>query len=246
MTRLIWDGVRNYSTGIDRGVFYPKNAPAVVWNGLTSVKEVTEDIDELVRYIDGIKTMNRVRRGSFSGTIDAYTYPDEFSWYDGLDSNMISSQHRDSFDLSYRSMTADGYQIHLVYNVLVGPSGRAYAQRDNFTFSWAFTTLETDVPGFAPTSHLVVDVPMAYEEAVSAVEDILYGTDAQNPRLPPPAELIDIFEEHALLQVIDNGDGSFTVIGPDEAIVMLNPTTFEITWPSAIYLSSDTYKISSY
>jgi hypothetical protein len=64
-------------------------------------------------------------------------------------------------------------------------------------------------------------------------------------RLPTPEELLGIFERTALLQVVDNGDGTFTVTGPDEAIQMLDPTTFQIAWPSAVYLDAESYSLSS-
>jgi hypothetical protein len=80
---------------------------------------------------------------------------------------------------------------------------------------------------------------------MEALEDVLYGTDDESPRLPSPEEVFEIFEENAILRIIDNGDGTWTAIGPDSAIEMLDSETFEITWPSAVYIDADTYTISS-
>lgn len=63
--------------------------------------------------------------------------------------------------------------------------------------------------------------------------------------MPGMLEVVAMFENASLLKITDHGDGSWTAEGPDEAIQMLSPTEFEITWPSAVYLSSDTYRISS-
>ena len=86
---------------------------------------------------------------------------------------------------------------------------------------------------------------VAYSAAISDLEDMLYGTNAEAPRLPLPDEIISIFEENALLRIIDHGDGTWTAIGPDEAITMITPTEFEIDWPSATYLDEETYTIRS-
>jgi hypothetical protein len=64
-------------------------------------------------------------------------------------------------------------------------------------------------------------------------------------RLPDPQEIFDIFEANSILRVVDNGDGTFTVTGPDDAITMLDDTTFEIDWPSVVVIDSNTYEISS-
>lgn len=86
---------------------------------------------------------------------------------------------------------------------------------------------------------------MAYPATVQAFEDVLYGTDSYSSRLPGPDEVLEIFEEHSILRVIDDGDGTYTVIGPDEAITMLDSTTYEINWPSAVWIDSDYYTLSS-
>jgi hypothetical protein len=56
MTVLEWDkiGDRRYETGVDRGVLFPPNGPAVPWNGLTAI---TETVSREVKsyYVDGVK-----------------------------------------------------------------------------------------------------------------------------------------------------------------------------------------------
>lgn len=233
ISRLTWDD-RDYEAGLERGVFYPRNGPGEAWNGLTSVQE-SSDEDEQVRYIDGIKSRRHRRMGEFSGTIEAFTYPDSFF------ENVLTQRRQQGFGLSYRVKD----KIHLVYNILVGPTSFDARYLDTEPFSWSFTTAPVQVPGARLSSHLVIDTVKAYPATVAALEDLLYGSDSISPQLPSPEEVLNVFDINSILKVTDNGDGSFTVEGPDDVIQMLDPTTFQITWPSAVYIDEDSYSISS-
>lgn len=135
--------------------------------------------------------------------------------------------------------------IHLIYNVVFGPSPTMYKQSETTPFRWPFSSTPREVPGAARTAQLIVNTAVAYPTTVVNLEDILYGTTETDPRLPEPQEVLDVFEENSILRIIDNGDGSWTAIGPDSVIVMLDATSFQITWPSAIYIDSETYRINS-
>jgi hypothetical protein len=82
-------------------------------------------------------------------------------------------------------------------------------------------------------AHLIVDPAVAYSWTITALEDVLYGSDSGPGRLPTPIEVFNLFEVNSILQVAEYSDGTFTVTGPDEAILMLDADTFEISWPSA-------------
>lgn len=239
MTKLMWDEIRPYEFGLDRGVYYPANGVGKSWSGLISVSENTVDSERKVRYLDGIKIQENASRGFFEGSIKAYAYPGSF--YD----DVLTQTRLKDFGLSYRVQSDRGYKIHLIYNVLIGPTDFLYHQTEIEFFQWNFTTRPVDVPDAARTSHIIIDTSIAHPWTVSEFENIIYGSETVEPRLPLPFEVLDIFETNSILRVIDNGDGSFTVIGPDEAIVMLDPTTFEITWPSAVFIDAVSYKLSS-
>lgn len=240
MTRISWDSTnRPYEDGVDRGVFYPPNVPGVAWNGLTSIIESPSEGDEQTRYIDGVKTYIRRRSGNFEGTIQALTCPKEF--YESV----LTQRRQRRFGLSYRVQTEDSYKIHLVYNILTAPSELVYNQNDATPFSWSFTTDPIAIPYASPTAHLIVDAARAYSWTVDDLEKVLYGDDERAPSLPSPAEVLDIFEVNSILRIIDHGDGTWTAIGVDEVVQMLDATTFQIDWPSAVYLDDVTYKISS-
>jgi hypothetical protein len=238
MTRIVWDDLAAVHTGVEKGVIYPLVGPGVGWNGLTKVGEASGDTEEKVRYIDGVKTRTRRTRGEFSGTIEAYTYPD------ALYNQVLVQQRAQTFGLTYRIAAGDKYQLHLVYNVVIVPSDRMYQQRDPSTFQWAFSTLPIDIPFAGRSAHLILDGNFAYPWVLAEVEEILYGTDITDPRLPTPQEVWDIVEAGSILLVVDYGDGTFAIIGPDDAITITG-TTFEVTWPSVINIDADTYQISS-
>lgn len=242
--RADWDSEpRLYEQGVSQGIFYPGNSAGVPWNGLTSVTE-TGDASEESQYIDGQKYRNKVPDLDFAGTIVAFTYPDEFLPYDGFN-GAASGQARDLFGLSYRTL----HEIHLVYNVLVQPSSNAYSTvNDNATpiaFSWNFTTLPVDIPGGKSSAHLVVMTDYASQDAISNLEDIIYGSDTDDPRLPDPSEVLEIFESNTTVRITDNGDGTWTATGPDSAVSMTDSITFQINWPSAIFIDDTSYTISS-
>lgn len=239
---MTWDSEGGYEIGLDRGVFYPTSGPGEAWSGLISVKEAPTSQEDSF-WIDSMKVNRKNSRGEFSGNLSSFSYPPSFYDY------ILVPMRVKPFGLTYRVLTEETYNIHLVYNVLFGPSVRQYQQDASILYSWDFTTLPVDIPGaWAPvarTAHLVVSGDIAYSSTVSALEDVLYGSDTSEPRLPTPAEVFEIFEENSILRIIDNGDGSWTAIGPDDVVYMTDSITFEINWPSAVYINPVSYTVHS-
>lgn len=238
MSRLIWSD-KDYESGLDRGVFFPKSGFGEVWNGLISVDETTPTLRDQTRYRDGIKTVNKRSADSFSATVQAFTYPQSFPEHE------LITKRRHPFGFSYRTKTESGYRTHLVYNAIAKLSNGNRTQSSVAPFTFDITTRPEPIPGAKPSAHLVVDTDKAYSWAVADFEDVLYGSDTNFSRLPTPQEVFDIFEINSILRIIDNGDGTWTAVGPDSAIQMTDSTTFEITWPSAIMLDNISYTISS-
>ena len=237
MARLAWNIAPTFQAGIDRAVFYPPSGVGEVWNGFVSLTEsIASELKN--RYLDGRKIGNRRTRDELSGVIQAFTYPDSF--YE----DVLLQKVPPSFGLSYRTRAGDNYRIHLVYNVVVTFSDHAYRQKDPDLFSWNFTTTTVDFPGVKPSAHLILDGNAAYPWAMTDLEDIIYGTESTNPRLPTTQEVWDLVESDSLLLVVDHGDGTFSIIGPDDAITITG-TTFEVTWPSVVNIDANTYQISS-
>lgn len=116
---------------------------------------------------------------------------------------MIGQQARKLFGFCYRTLIGDdiqgtekGYKIHLIYNCLASPSERSHAtvndSPDATTLSWSVSTTPVEVPGYKPTASVTIDSTKVGAAALEALEAILYG-DTDTPRMPYPAELIEIF-----------------------------------------------------
>lgn len=243
--RIIWDDPadRMFTSGISHGVIFPGDDPGIAWNGLVSVTE-TSDSTKDPHYFDGIKYVERNVPSPFSGSISAFTYPDELEPYVGI-LGTATGQPRRAFGFSYRT----DQQIHIVYNVSMLPTKADHDSISENTnplaFEWGFTTLPEKIPGGKPTAHLVITVDDTQPEAIAALEDAIYGNDENEPSLPDPMDLIDLFEANALMRVIDNGDNTFTVIGPDSMVAMVDAETFRITANTVVIFPNGTFKVSS-
>lgn len=211
MAKLIWDaaGTRLYETGTDRGVLFVQNTngqygTGVAWNGLTAVNETPSGAEASAIYADNIKYLSLRSAEEFGGTIEAYTYPDEFAACNGeaeLASGVtVGQQKRSPFGLSYRTLVGNdsesndhGYKIHLVYGATASPSEKAYATVNDspeaITFSFEFETTPINVEGFKPVALITIDSTKVDAEKLSSFEDIIYGTDDAEPRLPLPVEV---------------------------------------------------------
>lgn len=258
MTRLSWGtpGTRIFETGADRGVFYPSVGPGIPWNGLVSVTEEISGAEASVRYVDGIPVRTPKTKESFAAVLQALHCPREFEEYDGTTGSR-GQQRRNPFSLSYRTLVGNdvmgkdyAYKIHFLYNVMAQPTSVDSKSinsggPDTTPFSWSLSTTPVQIPGAKPAAHLIIDTRFAYPEAVARIEDFIYGSDTDQAGMPTPQQLYDLVEEFSILMIVDHGDGNWSAIGPDEIISMIDPDTFEIDWPSAVYLDEDTYRISS-
>lgn len=240
MSRIVWDkiGERLFRTGCDRGVLYRQNAAGqytigYAWNGLVSVSASPTGAEATPQYADNIIYVNLVSAERFEGSISAFMYPDAFAECDGTASPVeglgIGQQTRKPFGLSYRTLIGNdlegqdyGYEINLVYGALAAPS-----ERENNTvndspeameLSWDLTTTPVEVPGFKPAATLTLDSTKISPSKLAEIENILYGTEGVEPRLPMPSEIITILE------------GSSTTVTP--TMPTYNSTTKVITIPS--------------
>lgn len=214
MVALAWDqvGDRLYETGVDRGVLYPTDGgvyqDGVAWNGLTTVTESPSGAEATPLYADNIKYLNLLSVEEFGGTIEAFTYPDEFGECDGTadlaPGVKAGQQARKSFGLCYRTRVGNdtdasdyGYKLHLVYGALASPSEKAFATINDtpeaITFSWEFTTTPVAVTGLKPTAVLTIDSTQVSASDLEDLEEILYGTGATDARLPLPDEVAALF-----------------------------------------------------
>lgn len=216
MPKLVWDkiGERFYEAGVDRGVLYPQDSTGtyplgVAWNGLSSVTESPSGAEPTPIYADNIKYLNLISVEEFGATIEAYTYPEEFEACDGsatlTEGVTVGQQPRKPFGLAYRSLLGNdidgqehGYKIHLVYGCMAAPSDKNYEtindSPDAIAFSWEVTTTPVAVEGFKPSASLTIDSTKIEASKLQEIEDILYGSVTEEPRLPLPDELVVILD----------------------------------------------------
>ena len=213
MTMLTWDqsGEKVYETGTDRGVLYIPTAGTYdngfAWNGLVSVTETPSGGEVTKTYADNIVYASLVSLEEFGGTIEAYTYPDEFAECDGTAEPetgvFVGQQARQVFGFSFRSLMGNdvdgtdfGYKLHLVYGATASPSEKAYNTVNDspeaITFSWEFTTVPVPATGLKPTSLLVIDSTKADPAGLAALEAALYGDGGGDAHLPLPDEVIGL------------------------------------------------------
>lgn len=215
MAVLTWDqvGERRYETGVDHGVLYLPDdtgdyTDGVAWNGLETVTESPTGAEATATYADNIKYLNLISIEQFGGTIEAYTYPDEFAACDGSEAPTpgvaIGQQTRKMFGICYRTLigndvdgTDHGYRLHMVYGLTAAPSEKAYATVNDspeaITFSWEVSSIPVGVTDHKPTSILTIDSTKVDSATLTALLDVLYGASGA-ARMPLPDEVVAMFE----------------------------------------------------
>lgn len=204
MSRLIWDAIGEhfYETGVDQAVLYPVSNSGtyplgVAWNGITSISESPSGADANKQWADNLNYLTLYGAEEFGGTIEAFTYPDEFMECDGsiapVKGVIIGQQPRRGFGLTYRTKVGNdtigqelAYKLHLIYGCRASPSERSYETINDspeaITFSWELTTTPVAVPGYKPTAIITIDsrdfTTTAAQKKLKDFEDIIYGRDA--------------------------------------------------------------------
>lgn len=215
MAPLTWDqvGEKWFESGVDHGVLYLPDAAGVyntgfAWNGLTTVTESPSGAEPNPQYADNIKYLNMISAEEFGGTIEAFTYPEEFGQCDGTalpaPGVAVGQQGRKMFGLSYRTKVGNdidgldaGYKIHMIWGAQAAPSEKAYATINDspeaIAFSWEITTTPVPVTDYKPTALIVVDSTVVPALELTALEDLLYGKAATEAALPTPDAVITLF-----------------------------------------------------
>lgn len=228
--RLVWDqvGEHRYETGVDRGVLYLRNSDtgkydhAEAWNGLTSVTETPSGADDNAFYADNIKYLNLKGLEEFGLSIECYTYPDGFMKCDGTaelsEGVYIGQQPRQTFGFCYRTKIGNdvmldsyGYKLHLVYGCSASPSERAYQTVNDSpeatALSYDITTIPVPLDGYQAVSLITIDSTKVSKEKMKQLEDMLYGTDAEeggvSAYLPLPDEVHKLFSSIPLAATAD-------------------------------------------
>ena len=200
--KIVWDqqGEKKFEAGTDHAVLYPIASGlypiGYAWNGITAVNESPEGGDAQDFYADNIKYGSLRGAENFGGSIECYTYPDEWKACDGrrelVPGVTIAQQNRKAFGLSYRTLIGNdtegldlGYTLHLVYNATCSPTEKSRSTINESpeagTMSYEFKTTPvpvTRIENAKATSHIEIDSTKISEEKLKLIESILYGQKA--------------------------------------------------------------------
>ena len=206
-------GDKKFEAGVDHCVLYPLTNGAynhgVAWNGITGITESPEGGDAQDFYADNIKYGSLRGAENFGGTIECYTYPDEWKGCDGradlADGVTFSQQSRKIFGLSYRTLIGSdtmelgaGYILHIIYGCTASPSSKSRSTVNESpeagTMSYEFKTTPVNVSKIAnakATSHIEIDSTKVTPKVLAAIEAALYGKDgvvSYSTASPPGSE----------------------------------------------------------
>lgn len=223
MSRITWDalGERIYEIGLDHGVLYLQDenddddgySMGVPWNGLTKVTNPMLNDDSNPLYSGDTVTDSSYAPGSYSGTIEAITYPEEFEQCIGVTDVHpgieVSRQDVATFGLSYRTLigsdaegTDKGYTLHLLYNVRIPKFTKTYATMSDSLevepLSWDYEAFPETISygDMSPIYHMAIDSVNTPASVIRWIEELLYGTETTDPRLPSPEEIVENYYAH--------------------------------------------------
>ena len=221
MAALVWDktGERRIETGVDHCALYVYDpstktyGKGVAWNGITAISEKPEGAEATDLYADNILYLSLLSAEKLKGTIEAYTYPDEFEACDGsaelAKGVKIGQQDRVAFGLAYRTKIGDdvagqdrGYKLHVLYGCKASPSEKGYKTVNDspeaISFSWEISTTPVNVSGAKPTSLLTISSLDVDPTKLKTLEAKLFGADAQGgqPAAEPKLLLPDEIKAH--------------------------------------------------
>ena len=216
MSKIIFDntGEKIYETGVDHCVLFVRDGNSyqtgVAWNGITAINESPSGAEATPIYADNIKYLNIVSGEDFGATIEAYTYPDEFTECDGsaeiVAGVKIGQQTRKPFALCYRTLigndvagTGHGYKLHFIYNAQAAVSAKNYKtineSPEAMSFSWEISTTPEVVEGFKPTATVTVDSTKVDSTKLKALEDKIYGSENSEPTMPTISEIVTLLSK---------------------------------------------------
>lgn len=216
MTKLKWDqtGERTYETGTNKGVLFTQDATGnyetgVAWNGLIGVSNSNDGAEPTDLFADNIKYLSLTSAENKKGTIEAYTYPEEFEACDGSAAVnpgvYVGQQSRVPFGMAYSTIVGNdtkgnsyGEKLHLIYNAKVAPSERAYESVNEdpeaITFSWEYTTTPVDLSDLDldASAGITISKTEVTEGAWEALTEKVYGSEDTESELPTIQEVIEL------------------------------------------------------
>jgi hypothetical protein len=211
MAALVWNqsADKYFESGVDKGVLYVRIADGsyplgVAWEGLTAVTEKPGGAEPTDLWANNVKYATLLSAETFEGTIEAYTFPDEFLECDGMveaeAGAVLHQQARTPFGLAYRTYNGNEavgqmaeQKIHVIYGCIAQPSEVSRATLNDSpeaaTFSWDFRTTPVAATGYNAVSKITLDSRNLTAAGLAAVEEALFGGTA-DANLPLPDALL--------------------------------------------------------
>ena len=210
MSKLVWDetGKKLYETGAKMAVLYNlvdgAYSKGTAWNGFRSFEKKPSGAEPTALWADDAKYMTMMSAEEFGATIGAYTYPDEFNacigYKEVTPGVLVGQQEHDIFGLCVRTTIGNdtegiayGYKLHLVYGAQASPAETSYSTINDspepIEMSWELSTNPVIVTGFKPTAYIEIDSTKVDAAKLAALEDVLYGSESEEARLPLPDEI---------------------------------------------------------
>lgn len=218
MGKLVWHEAkrRKVETGVSKAVVYPNGGDGVAWTGITAVSSTPEGAEDTKLYADNKIYANLKSPENFSGSIEAYTSPQEFGICDGSYSLVpglnLGQQSRKPFHFCYRTeiykinSKEEAYKIHLIYNATTAPSNKQFSSKsdspDPVKFSWEFKTVPTKVDDYKPFSEIILDSTAIDPINLKELESIIYGTQDGTPYMPTPDAVLNIVNMNRVTRMI--------------------------------------------
>lgn len=216
MAKLVFDelGKRFYETGVSNAVLFPQAddgsyPKGVAWNGITAANESPSGAESNDQYADNMVYLSLTGAEKFEGTIEAFSSPVEFDECDGMKELSkgltVHQQTRRPFGFAYKSILGNdikgndyGYKLHIWYGCKAAPSERSHSTVNDSPEpqnpSWSISSTPVAVPGAKPSSVLTFNSTTTPADKLKKIEDILYGTEAADARLPLPSEIIELLK----------------------------------------------------
>ena len=204
---------KRFESGLDRGVLYVRDGAGayplgVPWEGLINVTEKPAGAEITDLWANNAKYAQLVAAETFDGSIEAYTFPDEFLECMGMLEHptdpgaIMAQQARSAFALCYRTRLGNeagggqaNYKVHIIYGAIAQPSEVARQTVNDSpeaaTFTWEFKTTPAAATGYEAISKIVLDEEVITPATLATIESELYGDDVGpiTANLPLPDDL---------------------------------------------------------
>ena len=210
MGKIVWDLRRECEMGCSKAVLFQnvggEYTDGVAWDGITSISRNVDGGEVTPLYSGNRRVGNSISPLEYGFTVNCYSYPEEFEKCIGEETVapgvLVEQQERSVFGLSYQTINGNaydpdaGYTIHLIYGCVVSSFECEHSTINTSIeateFSFEIETIPDAYEGLNALSHIKIRSYLDDPDKLREFEDILYGTNESEPRMPLPEEVADL------------------------------------------------------